>query len=85
MLHTTGNKYKTKDGLIGLLTTFQMGEFSYCMLTTISDSTAPDYKGFNGNRYIDPITVDNPYNIPESEMDRIAGKDWELYTDPVCV
>lgn len=85
MLHTTGNKYKTKDGLIGLLSTFMMGDKSYCMLISIGDSTTPDYKGYNGNRYKDPIQTESPYNLSEDEITKLAGEGWELYTDIVSI
>lgn len=86
MLHKTGNKYKTKDGLIGLLSTFQMGEQSYCILITIADSTNLSYDGFNGNRYFDPIKVNNPYNVTSEEMAKITlNQPYELYTEPVIV
>lgn len=84
MLHKTGNKYKTKDGLIGLLSTFQKGEDSYCVLITLADSADIDYEGFRGNRYCDPIKVNNPYNVSENEMLQIVNNQpYELYTSPI--
>lgn len=86
MLHKTGNKYKTKDGLIGLLSTFQNGEDSFCMLITIADSNDLDYSGFNGNRYCDPVKVENPYNVSSEEMRLISNNQpYEPYTHPVTV
>ena len=85
MLHRTGNKYKSKEGLIGLLTTFMMNDQSYCMLTTIANSEDLNYREFNGNRYIDPIKVNDPYNLTEDEITRIAGKDWLIYNQLVSI
>ncbi len=85
MLHRTGNKYKSNDGLIGLLTTFMIGGQSYCMLTTIANSEDLNYKELNGNRYIDPIKVNDPYNLTAEEITRIAGNDWQPYNQLVSI
>lgn len=86
MLHRTGNKYKTtRDGLIGILTTFQLSKIDYCMLTTLADSNDWDYRSFSGNRYVDPIQVKDPCNVSEEEMNRIAPGGYELYPSKVFV
>lgn len=86
MLHKPGNKYKTQDGLISLLSTFQKGDECYCILIAIGDSEDPAYKGFNGNRYCDPVKVENPYKVSPEEMALIANNTpYELYTEPVIV
>jgi hypothetical protein len=85
MLHKTGNKYKTKDGLVCILSTFQIGEDCYCLLITLADAEIPDYRGYDGNRYVDPVKVENPYNVSEEEMLKIAGEGFALYTDKITI
>lgn len=86
MLHKTGNKYKTQDGVISILSTFGKGEESYCLLIAIGDSDNQDYKGHNGNRYCEPVKVENPYNVSPEEMSKIANNQpYEIYTDPVTI
>lgn len=86
MLHAVGNKYKTPDNLISILSTFQLMGKDYCVLITVGDATDITYKGFNGNRYSDPIPVEDPYNVTRQEMDAMTrGKAFELYTHIVTI
>jgi hypothetical protein len=86
MHHTVGNKYKTSDGLISLLSTFQLNAIDYCVLITIGSVDEPEYKGFNGNRYFDPVAVDNPYNMTEVEMLKLTrNQSLELYTKSISI
>jgi hypothetical protein len=86
MLHATGNKYKTTDNLISLLSTFQLGGKDYCVLITIADDTDKDYRGYTGNRYADPIEVNNPYNLTADEMRALtSGRGCEMYSSMVTI
>jgi hypothetical protein len=85
MLHKRGNKYKMKDGLICILTSFQLGKQYYAMLTTIADSNDFDDMDCDGNRYIDPIKVKDPYNLSDEEFRKIAGEGWEEYKHKVFI
>jgi hypothetical protein len=38
------------------------------VLISIGDDTDKHYRGYNGNRYAEPIEVNNPYNLTEDEM-----------------
>lgn len=86
MLHKTGNKYITNGTLIHLLSTFQICGQRYCVLITIADSKNISYTGYNGNRYYDPVKVNDPYNLSSEEMKLITNNTpYELYTEPVTV
>jgi hypothetical protein len=86
MPHATGNKYKTPDNLINLLSCFQLGGKDYSVLIAIGDETDADYRGYNGNRYSDPIEVNNPYNLTEDEMSALTnGKGYEPYSKIVMI
>lgn len=86
MPHRIGNKYITPDSLINLLSTFQLGGKSYCVLITVGDEKDKDYNGYNGNRYSEPIEVDNPYNLTDDEMNALTnGRVYEPYSKIVMI
>jgi hypothetical protein len=86
MQHTIGNKYKTSDNLISLLSTFQLKGKDYCVLITIADEKDTHYKGYNGNRYSHPIEVNNPYSLSEDEMNALTnGMGYEPYSKIVMI
>lgn len=85
-MHKTGNKYITEDDLISLLSTFQLNKKDYCVLITLGCATEQDYRGFDGNRYSDPILVVDPYNLSNLEMELLTnGRNFKPYTGKVTL
>lgn len=75
-MHKPGTIYFI-EGTYNLLSQFQMKGNDYAVLISLD--------GW-GNRWIDPIQVENMTQITEEEMNKIAGnKPYEKWNEPLVI